>query len=358
MTPVPKLARRLLVAPLILVVEAAVVVLSPLLALIAALVAPLVGGTRALRAVAIAVVYAVRHLGGTLACGWLWVAGGFGRNLHSERMRSAHYGVLRWFVAGFVRTMTGMARVEVRVTDSAAAERALHEARAPVVMLSRHAGEGDSLLVVHALLCRYGRRARIVMHEALRLDPLIDMLGHRLPNRFVDPRGGDAEREIAAMARDLGERDALLIFPEGGNFSHSRRRRGIERLEQAGHAEEAAWARDMRHLAAPRPGGALAAIDAAPRADVVFLGHVGVPIGLREAWHRLAHPGDHIEMRLWIERADDVPTDQDEQIDWLFGWWGTIDAWIAERTAGAPGQAPGPEPGPGPGPGRVSPPAP
>ena len=42
------------------------------------------------------------------------------------------------------------------------------------------------------------------MHEALALDPLIDVLGRRLPNRFVDPRGGDIEVEIAAMSRDLG----------------------------------------------------------------------------------------------------------------------------------------------------------
>jgi len=219
----------------------------------------------------------------------------------------------------------------VRTTDSAAAERALHERHAPVIVLSRHAGEGDSLLVVHALLCTYARRPRIVMHEALRLDPLIDMLGHRLPNRFVDPRGGDTEGSIAVMARGLGDGDALLIFPEGGNFSLSRRRRGIERLEQAGHAEEAAWAREMRHVAAPRPGGALAAIEAAPRADVIFLGHVGVPIGMRDAWRRLASPGENIEMRLWVERADDVPAAREEQIDWLFGWWRTLDAWVDER---------------------------
>ena len=342
MTGVPKLARRLVVAPLILVVEALLVVLSPLLGLVAALLSPLVGGARALRALAIAVGYAVRHLAGTLACGWLWLSGGFGRGMASERMQRAHYRVMRWFVAGIVRTMTRMARIEVQTSDSAAAERALHERRAPVVLLSRHAGEGDSLLVLHALLCTYGRRARIVMHEALRLDPLIDMLGHRLPNRFVDPRGGDTEREIAAMARGLGDGDALLIFPEGGNFSQSRRRRGIERLEQAGHAEEAAWAREMRHVAAPRPGGALAAIEAAPRADVIFLAHVGVPIGMRDAWRRLGAPGEDIEMRLWVVSAEDVPEGQDEQIDWLFGWWRTIDEWIAERHAAA-GAVPPPE---------------
>ena len=54
------------------------------------------------------------------------------------------------------------------------------------------------------LLRRHKRNPRIVMHQALALDPLIDMLGNRLPNRFIDPRGGDIEVEIAAMSRDLG----------------------------------------------------------------------------------------------------------------------------------------------------------
>lgn len=332
----PKLARRLIVAPLILLVEAALVVLSPLLALLAALLSPVAGGTRALRALAIAVDYAARHLACTFACGCLWVASGFGRHLRSPRLRRAHHAVLRWFVAGLYRTMTRMARVEVRTTASEAAERVLSAKRSPVVVLSRHAGEGDSLLVLHALLCHYDREPRIVLHEALRLDPLIDMLGHRLPNRFVDPRGGDTEREIAAMASDLDNGGALLIFPEGGNFSPSRRQRGIDRLESAGHAEEAGWAREMRHVAAPRPGGALAAMEAAPRADVIFLGHVGVPAGMREAWSRLADP-QHIEVRLWIEHAEDVPATYDERIDWLFGWWQTIDAWVDERHASVGG---------------------
>lgn len=337
----PRVARRLVVAPLILVVEAALVVLSPLLAVVAALVAPLAGGSRALRTLAIAVDYAGRHLTCTIACAGLWVAAGFGRNLGSQGMQRAHYAVLRWFVAGLHRTMTRIARVAVRTAPaSEAAERALSARSAPAIVLSRHAGEGDSLLVLHALLCRYGRHPRIVLHEALRLDPLIDMLGHRLPNRFVDPRGGDTEHEIAVMATDLGDGDALLIFPEGGNFSHSRRARGIERLERAGHAEEAGWAREMRHVAAPRPGGALAAIEAAPRADVIFLGHVGVPAGMRDAWSDLAAPQD-IELRLWVERAEAVPAGRDEQIDWLFGWWQTIDAWIDERHAAA-GAAPFP----------------
>ncbi|MBA3328738.1 MAG: 1-acyl-sn-glycerol-3-phosphate acyltransferase [Solirubrobacterales bacterium] len=326
----PTLVRRLVVAPLVLLAEAALVVLSPLLGLVAVLLSPLLGGWRPLRVLAIAVGYAARHLVSTLACLGLWVVGGFGRHAESARMQRAHYAVLSWFVGGVYRSMTRLSRVDVQVSESAAAGEALTAGRRPVVVLARHAGEGDSLLVLHELLCRHGRRPRVVLHEALRMDPLIDVLGRRLPNRFVDPRGGDTEAEIAAMTRDLDDDGAVLIFPEGGNFSPARRQRSIERLEQAGHDEEAAWAREMRHVSAPRPGGVLAALEAAPHADVVFVGHAGVPTGPRDLWRLL--PADQtVQLRLWMVGADEIPADRDERIDWLFGWWRTLDEWVDER---------------------------
>ncbi len=197
--------------------------------------------------------------------------------------------------------------------------------------MSVHAGEGDSLLVLHSLLCRYGRRPRIVMHEALRLDPVIDVLGERLHNRFVDPRGGDTEVEIAAMSRDVADDDAVLIFPEGGNTTAEHRRRGIERLERAGHHEEAAWARAMRHLSAPRPGGTLAAIEASPpAADVIFMAHSGFPSTLKDVWRQLPHR-QTVATRLWHEPGAAVPEDRDERIDWLFGWWRTLDDWVESK---------------------------
>jgi 1-acyl-sn-glycerol-3-phosphate acyltransferase len=329
----PLLVRRVVLAPLVFAVELAAIVASPLLALAAALASPLTGGAwRPLRVVAIAVAFLARHLLTMLGCLALWVAGGFGvgERSRSRRILDAHHELLRWFVSGVNRQIRRVARVEVDVSESAEAQDVLSDAAGPVIVLSRHAGEGDSLLVLHELLVRHRRRPRVVLHEALRLEPLIDILGHRLPNRFVDPRGGDTESEIAALAADLGAGDALLIFPEGGNFSRERRRRGIERLERGGYDEEAAWARKMRHVSAPRPGGALAAIAAAPAADVVFVGHVGTPVGLRELWSGMA-TGQTVEMHLWLEPAAAIPTGEAERIDWLFGWWCTLDAWIDER---------------------------
>ena len=331
MMPVPpKLLRRLLLAPLVVLLELLLIAISPALLVLAVLASPFAGGWRPLRALLIALAAVLYHLAAMVASFGLWIASGFGRNTASERMQRAHYALMRWFLAGVYRAIARLARVEVAVSDSAAAEQALTERSRPVVVLGRHAGEGETLLVLHALLSWHDRGPRVVMHEALRLDPLIDVLGERLANRFFDPRGGDTEVEIAAMARELGATAALVIFPEGANFSERQRRRAIERLDRAGFGREAERARRMRHVSAPRPGGTLAAIEAAPEADVVILGHVGCPTGLRELWSLLP-ARQRVEVRMWHEPAAAIPAARDERIGWLFDWWETLDVWVDER---------------------------
>ncbi len=335
----PKPLRRLLLGPAVLLLDALLIAVSPVVMVLAAVASPFFGGWRPLRVALIVIAFAAYHLAATVACLLLWIASGFGSTAQHEGMQRAHYAVMRWFVAGLYRAIVRLARVRVEVSESRAAGEAMSRADRPVLLLSRHAGEGDTLLVLHELLCRHRRAPQVVMHEALRLDPLIDVLGERLPNRFVDPRGGDTEVEIAAMARAMAQSAALVIFPEGANFSEHRRLRGIERLDRAGHTQEAAWARAIRHLSAPRPGGTLAAIEAAPEADVVLMGHVGFPAGLAEVWRRLPE-AQTIEVRLWHEPSSSIPGDREEQIDWLFGWWQKLDAWVDERLragVGTPG---------------------
>jgi len=339
MTVPHKLVRRLAIAPLVAAIEAALILVSPVLLIVAVVAAPAFGGLRTVRMLFIVLIYAGRHLGATVACLGLWVASGFGRNVDSDTIQRAHYAVLRWFVEGVYRAVIGVARVEVQVLESARAEETIASPDRPVLVLSRHAGEGDSFLLLHQLLCLHGRRPRVVMHEALRLDPLIDVMGERLPNRFVDPRGGDTEKEIAAVAAGLESEAAVVIFPEGGNFSAGNRERGIARLERAGHEEQAARARRMTNVSAPRPGGSLAAVTAAPDADVVIVGHIGFPTSLGELW-RLLPAAQTVELRMWLVPAGEVPTGFEEQIDWLYEWWGTLDTWIDERRrAAAPASA-------------------
>jgi 1-acyl-sn-glycerol-3-phosphate acyltransferase len=274
-----------------------------------------------------------RHLAALFACLGLWVAGGFGARIDRPAIQQLHYDLLRWFVRGVYDTIEGLAKVRVRVFESAAAGAMLSAKDRPVVVLGRHAGEGDTLLVINELLVRHGRHPQLVMHERLRLDPFIDVVGTRLPNRFLDPRGGESEGDIAGLAARLDGSAALIIFPEGRNFSTAHRQRAIDRLQAAGHEDEARRAEEMAHVSAPRPGGVLAALDAAPGADVVILGHVGFPTGLGEAWRQLP-VAQTIDIRLWHAPAETIPDGRDARIDWLFDRWAELDAWVAEQDAG------------------------
>jgi 1-acyl-sn-glycerol-3-phosphate acyltransferase len=157
---------------------------------------------------------------------------------------------------------------------------------------------------------------------------------NRIPARFVSPsKGGrDFEVQIADLASGLDENDAFVIFPEGGNFTPKRRQRAIDRLRRLGMERMAQRAERMTHVLAPRPGGFLAALDAAPDADVVLVAHTGLDhlVTVGDIWREL--PMDkRIVMRWWQVPRAEIPTGREERIDWLFGWWERIDAWIQQN---------------------------
>ncbi len=85
----------------------------------------------------------------------------------------------------------------------------------------------------------------------------------------------DAEQQIGELARRLDGNDALVLFPEGGNFTARRRARAIAKLRRRGLMAEAAKAEAMRYVLPPRPGGVLSVLDSAPEADVVWVAHTG-----------------------------------------------------------------------------------
>jgi hypothetical protein len=98
----------------------------------------------------------------------------------------------------------------------------------------------------------------------------------------------------------------------------------------------------MANLLPPRAGGAFAAIDAAPGADVIFVAHTGLDdlITVRDVWRAL--PMEQvIKAKWWRVPASEVPRDRDEVVAWLFDQWERIDAWIAENRPVRPGATEG-----------------
>jgi hypothetical protein len=78
----------------------------------------------------------------------------------------------------------------------------------------------------------------------------------------------------------------------------------------------------------------LAALDAAPEADVVMVAHTGMDhlLTVGDVWREL--PMDkRLVMQWWHVPRSEIPEGRDAQIDWLFGWWERIDAWIGEHRA-------------------------
>ncbi len=338
----PRLIRRMVLAPLAIVVALAVIVLFPLLAVVT-LVFGWLGRarpsrTRALRLLFFALVWLFAETAVLFMCLGLWLASGFGGRLHTEPFTRRHYSVMRWFLDSIydaAKRSFGL-RIDVEEPELTEGELAARLAR-PVIVLSRHAGPGDSFLLVRQLLSQYRRRPRVVMKASMQLDPGIDVVVNRLPNVFINhAKTGDRVfvEQIERLAAGLDQHGALVIFPEGGNWTPSRWLRGIGRLEQDGRDDLADRARHMPNLLPPRSGGAFAAIMACPDADVIFVAHAGLDrlISAADVWRNLS-VGQVIRAKWWRVPVEQVPRDLDHeaQLQWLFDWWERIDAWISEN---------------------------
>lgn len=202
----------------------------------------------------------------------------------------------------------------------------------PVLVFVRHAGAGDSFLLLQTLLSQTGLRPHTVLKRTLRADPALDVLIGRVPHCFLPPLGGRAEDAVGDLAAGLGPGDALVIFPEGGNFTPRRRRRAIASLHRRGLLHRASRAERMHHVLPPRDAGALAAIAAAPTADVVFVAHTGLDVvhSARTVWTGLPLR-DGVRARWWRIPASGIPPTDEARSEWLLAQWARVDRWIADH---------------------------
>jgi len=330
----PTWVRRVVLAPAIVLITLLVLTTLPVWLLVAAGLSPLLPlrRWRLLRLLWFLVLHLVLEAMLLVALAVLWVASGFGWRIRVPRFERLHYDLVQLYlrIVFWEAKRVLHVRVSVEGPDPSA------YAGRPLIVLSRHAGPGDSFLLVHALVNWYAREPRIVLKDTMQWDPAIDVVLNRLPNRFINPQPGQTgesvEREIGALASNLDDNDAFVIFPEGGNFTEYRRARAIERLRRRGLLDEAAKAEAMRHVLAPRPGGVIAALTHAPDADVVWVAHTGTDHmhSVGDVWREL--PMDQtILMRWWRVPSDEVPRGREEQIAWLYEWWAKIDTWIGDN---------------------------
>ncbi|SFY49820.1 1-acyl-sn-glycerol-3-phosphate acyltransferase [Streptomyces sp. F-1] len=294
---------------------------------------PARGAWRPVRIAAFALLYLLVDTAALVAAAGLWVRRLPRRERAERRLVAAEdaYATLERLLRLLRRAGTRIFGLRLEVTPPLPGA-VRHPA--PVLVFVRHAGVGDSFLLLQTLLSQAGLRPHTVLKRALRADPALDVLIGRVPHCFLPPLDGRAEDQIGRLAAGLGPGDALVLFPEGGNFTPRRHRRAIASLRRRGLPRRASRAERMHHVLPPRDGGALAAIAAAPTADVVFVAHTGLDVlhSARTVWSRLPLR-DAVRARWWRVPAGRIPEGEDARSKWLLAQWARVDRWIADHAA-------------------------
>ena len=340
----PRWARRLLVAPLVVLVCIALLTVSPVFLVVAGLVdlfAP--GSWRTLRMVAFGAFYVFMEIAGLVVLFGLWLRFGFGTRLHTDAARDVHYRLMTFYLKVVYRAVSFLFGLRINIEERRAPQ------PGPILVFCRHAGPGNSLMLIGTMMIAFKRRPRIVMLAKLQWDPLFDSMFNRLPNRFIEHDRAKTDQYVAAigeLAEGLGDQDAFVLFPEGRDFTQRLRLRAIDFLKKKGFDRHAERAESMLHVLPPRHRGPLAAITSAPEADVAFVAHsVLEELGsFKELWRRIPLD-DPIDAQYWRLPPAEVPRTEEEVIEWLYSWWERIDEWVEKHrlpeTAAAAGHGAG-----------------
>jgi 1-acyl-sn-glycerol-3-phosphate acyltransferase len=258
---------------------------------------------------------------GVLMAGAAWVASGFG--LARQRYETWNYWFQQWW--GWIQFSS--ARRLFRLTVTTEGEEAL--TRAPAIFFIRHTSVADTLMPAALISHPHGIRLRYVLKRELLWDPCMSVVGPRIPNCFVKRgRGGESAR-VALLAKGMGERDGVLIYPEGMVLTPAKARKLAER--NGGRAPRPS---DEGFIAVhpPRRGGPLAILENAPGIDVVFVAHVGFEVapGVRQIL-RGDLIGAHFHMAFWRVDGQTIPNDADGRSAWLTERWREMDRWVVEH---------------------------
>jgi 1-acyl-sn-glycerol-3-phosphate acyltransferase len=336
----PRWLRRVLIDPAIVLLVALALVSLPVWVIAAAFLSRYVPGNwRILRIAWFLFFYLVVEAVSLSLMSLTWVFSGFGWKLRSPFFTETHYRLLALMLSTVMRSAQRTFKLRIvqdgrRPHTEPAAD---GERSRAILVLSRHAGPGDSFLLMDGLVNGYQRDPRIVLKEFLQWDPAVDVILNRLPAAFVPVgrKGGEALVDaISNLARTMDHDDAFVIFPEGANYTERRRVNAIQKLREIGRPDLAERAEELKQTLPPRSLGVITALSAAPPdSDVFFIGHAGLEafVTAGDIWR--AMPMDtEVEVKIWHVRAEDIPPPE-EQETWLYDVWAEIDDWISSELA-------------------------
>lgn len=271
------------------------------------------------RLLVFATCWAWLETGGVLGAVFLWITG-------QSDNRKAHYALQQWWTSSIVRSLgfTVGLKINVEGADSVG--------KGPSVALCRHASLGDAAMSAWVLARHAELNPRYVLKRELKIDPCLDIIGHRLPNFFVNRGSANISAElqgISEMADGLGEGDCAVIFPEGSRANDKKRGSALARL-QTRTPERFERLKDLKFLLPPKSAGVSALLNAVPDANVILMWHSGFD-GLDSFKGMIRSVGQgmnkvHVHITEFARSA--VPSGE-AFIAWLDDKWVEMDAAVA-----------------------------
>jgi hypothetical protein len=336
----PRWFRRLVIAPVVFLGALVLTVASPAIHLLAAILDLAFDRRRwrITRVVGIGLAFCLAEVFGLFALFTVWVGSGFGRFMDRPFWVKANNVLTGQYMELVTNAIVFFVGFEFRLTfdaDPAGAQ----------LLFARHVGPGDALRLMKLVFRDMDRRCHAVGAAKLQWDPFLDISGERLGFHYLvqTPKDTMAELDgIRRLAAGMGHDETLIICPEGGNFTPKRRDRRIDLERSRGRLDRVEMAESLKHTLLPKTGGVMAAIEGAPDATVVFLGHAGLDDihSFRSLW-RLMPLNRTVVAHGWTVPLSDLPPDRPGRTRWLHEQWQRVDDWIDE-TLGA--QAAGPQP--------------
>ena len=216
------------------------------------------------RLLAFALCWTWLEVAGVTAAFLLWSAG-LGRNA------GLHYSLQRWWASNVLAALGVTCGIRIETADAEVFT------PSPTVLFVRHASLADSLVSAYVITKVARLHPHYVLKRELQYDPCLDVVGHRIPNYFLDRQARDSAPELRALERlgaGLGEGDVGVIFPEGTRANDRKRAAALVKIAERDPARSAKLS-TLEYLLPPRSAGAAAMMRGAPTADLVIAWHVG-----------------------------------------------------------------------------------
>ena len=154
---------------------------------------------------------------GVLRLAWIWL-----RYRNQPDYLDHNQRIQYWWAGGLLRLGARIYDLDIQVTGAQAIE------GPTALLIPRHTSIGDTVLPMLYFAEHRHEGMRYILKRELMVMPCLDIAGHRLPNLFVDRSGVDTDRELEAirlLTRHAGERESVLVYPEGTRFTPAKQAR-------------------------------------------------------------------------------------------------------------------------------------